>query len=416
MSDRIAGKRGELMSDKARIIQECSRANAVRRVYEGHADRYGFFRNVKGSVLISGSRALEKGFPEELICEYASRRDMPSIVLTSRQSFIRNLQELQRDGSTGGIVVTGTMDRNYHPMYGLSGSQILNVIKTAAEEIGCKNMDQLLIYTAALLDITASEYPLSLPAISALLKEEDDTIAKIAAENSLPENLSEHILGNCESGIILRRIVEKLEEIFRDTALKDSETKYSFQSGTERGIPVMVFFQMAGDQKIMNQYLKEEIYAAARRSEQLRIVLHETIFTGEDDPLMNMVFQLKRQGTEVVIISQNALEMLYGGSLDFENVCLFGHGNPEETEKISEKIFGFYQHHELTTAVGKPPSVFFTLRKDIRWQDSSEKRLKIRAEDLYGTRGFFGNPSEKAAIRTVNNSGIYLVPATELGL
>lgn len=404
------------MSEKARIMQECSRANAVRRVYEGHADRYGFFRNVRGSVLISGCRAVENGFPEELICEYASRKDMLSIVLTSRQPFIQNLQELQKNGSTDGIVVTGPMDRNYHPMYGLSGSQILNVIKTAAEEMGCKNMDLLLIYTAALLNITASEYPLSLPAISALLKEDDDTIAEIAVENSLTENLAEHILGNCESGIILRRIVEKLEEMFRDTAQKDSETKYSFQSGTERGIPVMVFFQMAGDQKIMNQYLKEEIYAAAQRSERLRIVLHETIFTGEDDPLMNMVFQLKRQGTEVVVISRNALEMLCGGAMDFENVCLSGHGNPEETERISEKIFGFYQHHEPTTTVGKPPSVFFTLRKDIRWQDSSEKRLKIRAEDLYGARGFFGNPVEKAAIRTVNNSGIYLVPVTELGL
>ena len=63
-----------------------------------------------------------------------------------------------------------------------------------------------MIYTAALLDIVAVKYPVSLPAMAGLLQEDDDVISEVAMECGLSNVVVDNIRSNHEAGIVLRRI------------------------------------------------------------------------------------------------------------------------------------------------------------------------------------------------------------------
>lgn len=403
------------MSNKGRIMRVCDDANMVRRVCMGKTDHNTFFRNVHGHLLISGIGAGDPAMLGDMVCEYAARKDMPVIILTSRPQFLHYLQERQRSGMANGIMVSAPDSLNYHPMYGMTVQQIRRLLTIAGEEAGYGSMmDRILLYAAAVIDIVAAKYPLSLPALSALLKEDDDFIASFAGQMGMSNVTADNILGDHEAGIMLRRIIEHIEEAFEGVACSGSDTKYNFQSGSRGNVSVMAFYQISSDQRLMNAYLKEELYAALKRVPKLRVILDETLFLGESDELMAYLIQAKRQGKiELIASSENVKAMLPGVSLDFGNICLFQHANAIVTEELSRDVFGTYQFHYPVCVAGRPPAVLITLKTDMHWQISTEERLRVRAEDLYARQRVFGTSGDHMAVKTTANSNIYLIPVGE---
>lgn len=399
------------MGNKALISREREKLNMERRVFRGEIDYKSFFQNIRGDLLISGQGAADRAMVADLVCEYAARKDMPVIVLTGHEYLPRDLREKQEKNAVDGIMTSYPEERNYHPMYGMSAGQIVNIIRVTAEEMGYRTgMDQILTYASAVINVVMKKYPVSLSAITALLKNDDDFISALAIELDLSNIIADDIRGNHEAGITLRRVMERLEKIFEDVSLPGADTGYSFQSGVMGNTAVMVFYQISRDQSVMNQYLKEELFSVSRRVPRIRLVLDEAAFE-ESDELESLIFQMSRQGKlELIVVSSNIKAMLYDTPLNFRNVCLFQHDNPIVTEQLSRELFGTYQYHYPVPVAGKPPAVFFTLMNDIHWQIAAEERPRIRAEDLYGVTGLFGKSADFLAVRTTANDNIYLIP------
>lgn len=404
------------MGVNGRILKECNRANMDRGVTPGRVEYHMFFRNIEGHLLMSGSNAGNISMLADMVCDYASRGDgLPMILLSGRRKLLEALKDRQSRGYISRLEISAPSSKNYHPMYGMSAQQINRLMTAAGEEMGCGAiMDKVSLYAYAVIDIVAAKYPVSLPALSAILKEDDDTIASFAVQMGMSNVTVDNILGNHEAGIMFRRIVWRMEETFENVSFPKSDTKYSFQTGWHQDGAVMAFYQISSRQRLLNAYLKEELYAVLMQTPRLRVILDEVSFPEEGDELLAYLMQMKRQGTiELIVSSQNVKEMLHGIRLDFGNVCLFQHAAAGAFEDISRDLFGTYQYHYPTCSQGRPPAVFFTLERDMHWHIGTEERLKIRAEDLYPVRRFFGCSSDHMAVKTTNSCEIYLVPVSE---
>ena len=79
------------------------------------------------------------------------------------------------------------------------------------------------------------------------------------------------------------------------------------------------------------------------------------------------------------------------------------------TEELSRDLFGTYQYHFPVPTAGNPPAMFFTLKKEIHWQMSSEERLRIRAVDMSGKQSVFGKNSNYLVVKTTANENVYLI-------
>lgn len=400
------------MGNKELIMRECDRANAVRRVCTGAIDYVSFFHNIRGNLFLSGQGADNIIMLSALVHEFAVRKDMPTIVLTSHNELLQEIKQNWGKKVPAEIRISGPGAKNYHPMYGMSSQQILKLIRATGEEMGCGAiMDRVLLYAAAIINIVAAKYQVSLPAMSVLLKEDDDFIADFASQMELSNVIIDNILGNHEAGIMFRRIVERIEEVFETVCEPENDTQYNFQSGAGENMPVMAFYQIAAAQTLMNSYLKEEIYSALKKVPRIRLVLDEAVFTGETDELLTSVFQMKRQGKmELIAVSRDVKEMFYGMSSGFENICLFRHDSPVTTENLSREMFGSYQYHYPVPSAGKPPALLFTLRREIRWQVNCEERLRVRAVDLSGNPQLMRGRQEYIAVKTYANGNVYLIP------
>lgn len=183
-------------------------------------------------------------------------------------------------------------------------------------------IDPIMIYAAAVLNVVAAKYPVSLPAIVKLLNEDDDSISEFALQSGLSNVIADNIRANHEAGIALRRLFERLEEIFEDVYTPGSDTKYNFQSGAKGNLSGMAMYACSSNQHIFNSYLKEEIFYTLKRVPRVRIILDEMEFVDENDELMKYLIQAKRQGkVELMLVSQNIKESMHGNSeLDFANV------------------------------------------------------------------------------------------------
>lgn len=273
-------------------------------------------------------------------------------------------------------------------------------------------MDKVLLYANAVLNVVATCYPVSLPSMSALLKEEDAFIASLGVQAGLSPTIADHIMGNYEVGVVLRRVCDQLEEVFGEVSIAGQDTKYTFRSGTGRTFPVMSFYPISTNQNLMNCYLKEELYSMLKQFARIRVVLDEMVFMGEQDELLHDLFQMKRQGKiELIVVTKNAKESLPGMFLDFENVVLFQHYNPMHTEELSKELFGEYPHYFPASVRGKPPSMLFTFKNDIHWQITSEQRLRVRAVDLGERRTLFGSWTDYLAVKTGMEDAVHILPA-----
>ena len=255
------------------------------------------------------------------------------------------------------------------------------------------------------------KYPVSLPALSALLLEDDDRIAGYALTLGLNNMVTDVILANHEAGICLRRICEKLSSVFDAVADPDADTKYDLQSGTQKGIPLQALYTTSAEQALMNEYLKEELAAALKKVTRIRVIVDELEFVPED-VLLRYLFSMKRQGRiELIYISRNAKESTEGAALSFSNVVLSGHDQPAVTEELSQALWGTYLYSYPVPNVGKPPALIFTPRKTVNWAIATQERLRVRAADLFPRQGFLGQIPDQFAVKTAANEYIYLVPS-----
>ena len=405
-----------LVGTKAKIMIECEKRNQIRRVCQGKTDLETLFRNIQGDLLISGYGAANPILLADLICSYTRRNDMPTILLPARTELFELLRQRQRAGEVTRMMFSDPADRNYHPFYGMSAQYLLRFIRMTGEELGFNIiMDKMMPYAAAILNIVEASYPVSLPAMANLLRYDDAYISAHALQMGLGSDVADVIRANREAGVALRRTCEKLEYLFEDVYTSGSDTKYNFQSAVLGNIAVMGFHILSPNQKVMNSYLKDELFCTLKRVQKVRIVVDEVPFEDQDDELLKHLFQLKRQQKiELIFVSRNASELCDRTRMLFSNVLLFQHDNPEATAAISEMLWGKYLFHYPVPVAAAPPSVVFTLKKALQWQIATEERLRVRAEDLYSHSGFFFSTSDLVAIKTAARDIIFLVPSSFL--
>ena len=398
------------------IINECERMNAARRVLEGRVDSASFFRNIRGDLLITGVEAGNQAMVLDLFCSGLDRNDMPTILLTSHPDMMVAIQQKVRAHEINCVMTSCPTDKNYHPFYGMSAQQILRFVRMTAEEMGYGILtDQVMIYAAAVLNVVAAKYPVSLPAIVKLLNEDDDFISEFALQSGLSNVIADNIRANHEAGIVLRRLFERLEEIFEDVYTPGSDTRYNFQSGAKGNVAGMVMYACSGNQRIFNSYLKEEIFHTLKRVPRVRIILDEMEFVDENDELMQYLMQTRRQGKiELMMASQNAREAMHGNAeLDFPNVVLFHHGTPAATDDLSRNLFGSYQYHYPVPVAGNTPHILVSFKRAVHWQSQAEERLRVRSQDMYAKPGLFGRSSDYLAVKTTANANVYLVHTSD---
>jgi hypothetical protein len=401
--------------NKAMIMRECERRNSVRRVCDGTVDHTTFFHNIRGDLLISGYIAANTTLLANMITEYMKRGDMPTIVLSGHNELFEFLRQRQSAGEINRVMISDPTDRNYHPFYGMNAQKLLHFVHLAAEAQGFSLlMDQVLQYAAAALNIVSASYPMSLPAFTKLLKNDDDFISAYALQLGLSNVIADIIRGNHEAGVILRRALEKLEEVFEDVYDGEKDTKYNFQSGAQGDVAVMAFYSVSADQKILNSYLKEELFFTLKRVPKIRVIVDEMeVDNVEEDELVKFLFQMKRQGkVELIFVSKNAGESAGSMQINFSNVVLSTHEEPAVMENLTKALWGTYQYSFPAPAAGAPPALFFSFKTTVHWGIATEERLRVRAVDLYGQQGVFRRSSDLLALKTTANDNIYLVSSS----
>ena len=397
------------MSNKSVVMRECDRANKARNVNEGFVESQKFFQKIEGDLLMSGNYACDLELLTKMIHAYMQQSDVPTIVLTSHGNLLEQLEEMPE------IEVFGERNLNYHPMYGMNMQQICRLIRLAGEEWGCSSlMDKVLLYGMAVMEVVGTHYVVSLPAISYLLMNGDDFIADLALTEGLPVVIADNIRGNQEAGLMFRRIVERLEKTFENVAEPASESGWSIQMAGKSEMPHIAFYQYSQNQNLMNAYLKEELYSALQHAKKLRIIADEILIVDEKDELLKFLIEMKRIGKiELILCSENARNVLADEKLNFTNACVFPHASVSAMENVSEALFGKYLFHYPVQTVGKPPNVFFTLKKDEHWTIATENRLKVREVDLHEQTGLFGQECEKMAVKIGQKYTVFLVPVQE---
>lgn len=404
------------MGNKGMIIKECERLNRARRVLEGRVDSASFFRNIRGDLLLTGIEAGNQAMILDLFCSGIERNDIPTILLTSHLEMMTAVQQKVSAHEIDCVMTSCPADKNYHPFYGMSAQQILRFVRMTAEEMGYGILtDQVMIYAAAVLNVVAAKYPVSLPAIVKILNEDDDFISELALQFGLSNVVADNIRANHEAGIVLRRLFERMEEIFKDIYTPGSDTKYNFQSGAKGNLAGMAMYACSGNQRIFNTYLKEEIFHTLERVPRVRIILDEMQFVDKNDELMQYLMQARRQGKiELMMASQNVKEAMHGNAeLDFPNVVLFHHGTPTATDDLSRDFFGSYQYHYPVVAAGAPPHIIFTFKHDVKFAIHIEERLRVRSQDMYAKPGIFGRTSDYLAVKTKANANVYLIRTSD---
>lgn len=402
--------------NKEMIQHECDRLNAVRGVMGGGVDHTTFFHRIRGDLLISGYIASDPGLLNDLLAEYLYRNDMPTILLSCHTEPFEHLRRLRStDSDRSHILIFDPAEPIYHPFYEMDNQKLLSFLHRAAESLGYHTaIDHILQYASAALNIIATAYPVSLPALADLLLYDDDYIADYALAQGLNDMVSDVILANHEAGIHLRRICEKLQSAFSAVADPNADTHYSIQSAARQGTALQAFYTVSPEQSLMDEYLKEELLCALRQVNRVRVIADELEFSGSDDALLRFLFSMKRQGRiELIFLSRNAQESADGMPMNFSNVVLSGHDQPAATEALSKSLWGTYPHSYPVPVAGKPPALLFTLRRSTSWQISTQERLRVRAADLFSRQGFLGRTPDLLAVKTTANNSIFLVSSAQ---
>ena len=206
-------------SNKGMVLRECDRLNETRGVMTGSVSHTTFFHRIQGDLLISGYLASNLSLITDLVLEYLCRKDMPTILLSCHPELFGRIRGMCA-GAEEQIAISDSLERKYQPFYGLGKEKLLHFIHRAAELLGYHTMiDRILQYASAALNIVAMKYPVSLPALSALLLEDDDRIAGYALTLGLNNMVTDVILALKKVNRI-RVIVDELEFVPEDVLLR----------------------------------------------------------------------------------------------------------------------------------------------------------------------------------------------------
>lgn len=201
--------------------------------------------------------------------------------------------------------------------------------------------------------------------------------------------------------------------VYENLSVSAAATDSSLQAEVRQGCTGIALYSLAANQKLLNLCLKEELHAALQTVPRLRVILDNAVFSDREDALLNYLMQMKRCGkVELVLISSNVREMVWGIDLDFGNVILFRHNQETAMQELSKQLWGSYTHYFPVPVAGKPPAFLgFTIQSFQNWATSSEERPRVRAIDLQQQAGFFGGGGELAALQRSGSMDVFLVPA-----
>ncbi|MFR5701562.1 MAG: hypothetical protein ACLUD0_06635 [Eubacterium ramulus] len=188
------------MSNRGRITRECEFLNRKRNVFEGIIDNRSFFQNIRGDLLVSGERAGDQEMILNLVESCMEKADMPIILLSGHLGVFTELQRRRTQDAFSNVRIASPSEKHSTIRFlGMSKQQIQRFVSLAAEKMGIGVLiGKVMIYTAALLDIVAVKYPVSLPAMAGLLQEDDDVISEVAMECGLSNVVVDNIRSNHE--------------------------------------------------------------------------------------------------------------------------------------------------------------------------------------------------------------------------
>ncbi len=404
------------MNNKNMIIRECEHMNKTRQVKYGQVSCNEFFNTIQGDLLISGKMARNCNLMDTLVYSYFNKNDFPTIMFTSNALTIERLQNNTSASCKKDVITSYSDNRNYMPFYGMNSQQIIKFISVVADKIGYSGlMGKVMIYATAILNIVQTQYPLSLPAITKLIEEDDEFISSFALQVGVSNVVADNIRGNHEAGIVFRRICEYLESVFSHIYKSGYDSNYSLQSGIRSNIGGMGMYVCSPNQELMNLYMKEELYCALDNVSKIRVILDEVPFINENDELLKFLMNAKLQGKiELIFVTQNAENVINSVSdFDFQNIIMFQHNTMASTDEVSKKIFGMYQYYYPVPGRSDTPHVFFSIKNSIHWEIHSDERMRVSCKDLSAKQSIMGYTSEYLAIKTTFNNNIYLVRTGE---
>ena len=389
------------MATKRQLENECKRRNRDRCVTTNGKRTCGqFCKSLGTSVLISGN-ANWKRVKTNLVKEYVDRADMPTIILTVHSEWDEILEQTTAEGAIRGFMSSGPNDRSFHALLGLRQTQILYLIDKTADEFRMDRKDEMLTYAEGFLAILQKMYPLSLPAMIQLAKESDDRICRIGRSKQVPVTFLDKISGNWQGGIIFRRLLTRMQDIFEWVTDENCASNYCFLSGVPAGVPFMVFHQHSSSQTVMNGFLKEELENIRKRYGRFRVILDDAAFTNAQDELLQYLMrQMRLRNLEVIVCSNNAPEMLMGESYLklFESMAVFPHDSETTTEQIT-KTFGPYRHHEVMMGAAGFAWNPIAAKKNANYTMHAEERLKVRGNDLKASCNLLFRKGDQVALK-----------------
>lgn len=390
------------MNNREKVSKECEKGNAVRKVCYVDVDYAEVFSDVDGDFLIAGKEADNTRLLEEILLEYMSRNDMPMIIFSGRPEHMEYLERKQDDR----IKVYAPSNSGYYPFYGMSGQHILDLINLAGELLGYKaQMERVLRYGKALMDLVSFRERVSLKAMVEVLEHDEEELAGMAKEMNMSQENRSLLIRGKQQGEIYREIMKFMERVFQNVYTRENTEKSNLIMDLQNQCPVVAFYQISSNQRMMDEYLKQELHRVLKKVPKIRVILDEVVFSGETDVLLNYLFHKKCQGmVEIVAMSKNAKRMLPGMRFEFDNSCLFQHENPAVSEYLSKKLFGTYLYHY---PVHDGVQTFARRIKTDKWHMEVEERLRVGTEDLEKD----DEQEEKLAIKIKSKNYVCIVPA-----
>ena len=101
-------------------MNECKRMKVARRVFESRVDSASFFHNIQGDLLIIGVEIGNQTMVLNPFRRSLERNDIPTILLTSHLNLMTAIQKKVSVNEMDCVMTSDSMDKNYHPFYGMS--------------------------------------------------------------------------------------------------------------------------------------------------------------------------------------------------------------------------------------------------------------------------------------------------------
>lgn len=411
------------MALRMQVEAECRRKNEQRFVNRGGALRFpAYLQKINGNLLVTGELDWNRYLyvMEQLVQKYVRRSGVLTVLLTQNEELLSRLAGRFGASGTGtlGDVAGGTSGRflcsysgmrNYHVMYGMDAAQIRELVLELGRQQGYGQFEQLSAYMEAFLEILLRQEAASLPAMVKQARLSDEELIQKGRRYGVSDTGINHLIANLAFGSAFRSILTSLQLAFE--TIMDENGVSRLTLSTVRGGAVFAMDTYSRNQEVMNRYLKEELELAYQRHPRLCVIAEDIAFASPEDPLLKLLMNWKKQrGTELVVVSRSAADMLHGADnlTGFPNMVVTAHADDRSTEEVTQ-LWGEYVHYEAMLGGGTMPTLLPQIRTSSHWAIHETKRLRVRAEDLRREQGIFSAGQEKAAVRDGRSPFIELV-------